>query len=264
MSPIPKPVENGFHILADGFFARWPQPRPSPERLRGCKLIAHRGVHDNRRVLENTLAAFDRAVQNRLWGIEFDVRWTRDLQPVVIHDRDCRRVWGRDTIVAQTTLVQLRSQLPGIPTLAETVERYGRRLHLMVEIKSEPYPNPPVQRRVLKALLAPLTPARDFHFLSLDVGMFQGLDFVSPHTCLPIAQLNPGRLSRVTIDRKYGGLTGHYLIIGHGLVSRHLRRGQQVGTGFIASRKCLYRELNRGVDWIFSNQAEQLQHMLNR
>jgi hypothetical protein len=32
-----------------------------------------------------------------------------------------------------------------------------------------------------------------------------------------------------------------------------------VGTGFADSRRCLYREVNRGVDWIFSNRAADMQ-----
>jgi glycerophosphoryl diester phosphodiesterase len=42
------------------------------------------------------------------------------------------------------------------------------------------------------------------------------------------------------------------------LIQRHHRQGQKLGTGFIASRYCLYRELDRGVDWIFTNHALKL------
>jgi glycerophosphoryl diester phosphodiesterase len=42
-------------------------------------------------------------------------------------------------------------------------------------------------------------------------------------------------------------------------MGHHHRKRQRVGTGYIASPGCLFRELNRGVDWIFSNHAEGLQ-----
>jgi len=39
--------------------------------------------------------------------------------------------------------------------------------------------------------------------------------------------------------------------------------GQSIGTGYICSKNCLIRELNRGVKWIFSNNAVELQGILN-
>ena len=57
---------------------RWiPRMRPSRAALEACKIVSHRGEHDNRRVFENTLAAFDAAAAAGCWGLEFDVRWTR-------------------------------------------------------------------------------------------------------------------------------------------------------------------------------------------
>jgi glycerophosphoryl diester phosphodiesterase len=43
------------------------------------------------------------------------------------------------------------------------------------------------------------------------------------------------------------------------LIQRHHRQGQKLGSGFAASRYCFYREVNRGVDWIFSNHALKLE-----
>jgi len=73
-------------LLVDGVFAGIPQPKPTISDLRNCKIVSHRGEHDNKIVKENTLAAFDRVLHQGIWGIELDIRWTKDLQPVVIHD----------------------------------------------------------------------------------------------------------------------------------------------------------------------------------
>jgi glycerophosphoryl diester phosphodiesterase len=40
-------------------------------------------------------------------------------------------------------------------------------------------------------------------------------------------------------------------------------RGKAVGTGYAASPSCLFREVRRGIDWIFSNNAVELQQMIN-
>jgi glycerophosphoryl diester phosphodiesterase len=37
---------------------------------------------------------------------------------------------------------------------------------------------------------------------------------------------------------------------------------QKMGTGYIGSKNCLFRELNRGIEWIFSNNAADLQKIV--
>ncbi|WP_237759234.1 hypothetical protein [Legionella erythra] len=40
--------------------------------------------------------------------------------------------------------------------------------------------------------------------------------------------------------------------------------GQQVGVGFIDSKNSLYRELNRGIRWVFTNRAEHISALLSK
>ena len=126
----------------DRLFQRIPRRCPQQQILRRCKIVTHRGEFDNHRVFENTLPAFDRALALGVWGLEFDVRWTRDLCPVVIHDPDTRRVFGGETFIARTCYADLNVSYPMIPTLEEVVDRYGGRVHLMVELKRETLPAP--------------------------------------------------------------------------------------------------------------------------
>ena len=111
-------VENTLIALSEAIFARWPRSSPGPERLKHCRIVAHRGEHDNRLTFENTLAAFDAAVAAGVWGIEFDIRWTKDLQPVVIHDAGLQRVFGVPLTVAEATRAELRPRCPHVPFLA--------------------------------------------------------------------------------------------------------------------------------------------------
>jgi glycerophosphoryl diester phosphodiesterase len=221
--------------------------------------VAHRGEHHHRTVPENTLAAFDAAYAAGVWGIECDLRWTQDLQPVVSHDHDCRRLFGARVALRDVTWSELRDRFPLIPSLREVIQRYGKRLHLMVELKDEPYPDPPRQSGLLAELFADLQPARDYHLISLNPTMFRHCEFVPPHALLPIAEANLRELSDLAIERGYAGIAGHYLLLTRARIRRHQGFQQQVGTGFVASRNCLYRELRRGVDWIFSDCAAWLQ-----
>lgn len=133
----------------------------------------------------------------------------------------------------------------------------------MVEIKEEEYPDPVYQNNVLKDLFDPLTPQVDFHFISLRPEMFRLINFVPSSTFLPSARLNVKRLSNLALWKNYRGVTGHYFLITDAILKKHHKQNQRIGTGYIGSKNCLSRELNRGIEWIFSNNAVELQNICN-
>jgi glycerophosphoryl diester phosphodiesterase len=250
--------------LADRVCARVPQPQPAAGRLQACKVISHRGEHDNREVFENTVAAFDAALAAGVWGIELDLRWTKDLCPVVVHDPDLSRVFGLPLAVAETTAGELARRCPQVPTLAEVIARFGGRVHLMVEIKAAALNAPERQDRALSELFSALQPGGDYHFLSLEPAAFRRVRFAPRHAFVPVARLNFQGFSRLALREGYGGVAGHYALVGAAAIARHRRAGQCVGTGYPRSANCLFRELNRGVEWIFSNHAGQVQALIRR
>jgi glycerophosphoryl diester phosphodiesterase len=255
--------ENGLERSVDGFYALWPQRFPGLEQLGACKIISHRGEYDNRSVFENTLPAFEKAYAAGVWGIEFDIRWTKDLLPVVIHDADLNRVFGMNITVADVELAALKHACPEIPALSEVVGRFGKKLHMMVEIKAETYPDPERQNRILKECFSGTEPRVDFHLMSLTPKMFDLITFVPASTFIPIGLWKFKQFSRLALEKKMGGVAGHYLLLNNALMARHHARGQRIGTGYPASKNCLYREINRGVEWIFSNDAGKLQQIIN-
>ena len=109
-----------------------------------------------------------------------------------------------------------------------------------------------------------LAPEEDYHFLALNPQLFEYADFVSPATHIPVAQLNLREMSRMVLQENYGGIAGHYLLITDARMQDHHAHSQKVGTAYICSRNSLFREINRGVDWIFSNHACRIQNILNK
>src|SRR5688500_16528220 len=102
-------------------------------------VIAHRGASSY--APENTLAAFDLAIEMGARHLELDVHLTRDDHVVVIHDDTVDRTTGGVGPVAEQTLAELKSLDAGswfgekfagqrIPTFAEVLERYAGRAHL--------------------------------------------------------------------------------------------------------------------------------------
>jgi len=245
-------------LLADTVFAVIPRPEPAVSTLLNCKIVSHRGEHDNKSVKENTLAAFDRVLNQGIWGIELDIRWTKDLQPVVIHDPDCRRVFASALKVNAVSLDELQSSIPDIPSLDQIVQRYGKKIHLMIEIKEEKLIDPEYQRTRLQTLFSSLVPAADFHILALDPDIFELVKFLPERALLPVAQYNVRELSKKALVQNYAGISGQYLLVSENTIRKHGRSNQKAGTGFTCSRYCFYRELNRGVEWIFTDHALKL------
>lgn len=255
---LPHYLEPYAQKLADYWFGAMPRKRPSRQALQECKLISHRGEHDNQQIRENTIAAFDPVVAAGVWGIEFDVRWTKDLQPVVIHDSDTIRVFGVELAVADVSFIELRQRVPEIPALVEVVAAYGGKAHLMIELKPDKIGEEETKAARLKKALAPLEPGRDYHFLALQPERFSLTPFVNAEAWLLVSETNTAEISQQALSRKLGGICGHYLLLNAQLVSQHRAKGQKIGTGFATSRFCFYRELNRGIDWIFTNHALKL------
>ena len=108
-------------------------------------LIAHRGA--SAYAPENTICAFDMAVELGIGHIELDVQFSSDGQMVIIHDDDVDRTTDGSGPVADHTLTELGSLDTGswfqstyaearIPSLSEVLERYRGRLYFHIAIKA--------------------------------------------------------------------------------------------------------------------------------
>ena len=245
--------------IADWLAAIIPQPVPSRQDLTDCKIISHRGEHDNHLIYENTLPAFRIARDNGVWGIECDIRWTADLVPVITHDSDTRRLFGKAVDINSVSFAELRQQVPQIPSLQELVSEFGGSTHLMLEIKAEPLPDAAKQKQILEELLSELSPGQDYHFLFLAPDLLSRVDFLPAKYCFLVPDTNVTALSRAALELHCGGIMGHFYLLTDALHKKHTLSGQRFGTGFITSRNCLFREINRGIEWIFSNDAVKLQ-----
>lgn len=101
---------------------------------------AHRGLHDAEKA-ENSMSAFKAAVDHG-FGIELDIRLSKDNQLVVFHDDTLDRVCGRpgrvrDFTAAELATFKLNGTEDGIPTFAEVLALVDGQVPLLVEIKEE-------------------------------------------------------------------------------------------------------------------------------
>lgn len=100
-------------------------------------VIAHRGASAYRP--ENTIAAYELAVEQDADLIEIDLHFSRDREIVIAHDAELERIGGngqiRDHSLADLRCLDVGGGEP-MPTLAEGLDRFGERIPFNLEIKS--------------------------------------------------------------------------------------------------------------------------------
>jgi len=119
--------------------------------------IAHRGASAH--APENTLAAFEQAIDSGARAIEFDVRVTKDGIPVVMHDETVERTTNGRGGVSEMTCSDLQQLDAGswmdkrfsglkVPTLQEAIATISAAAMPVIELKSAL--DAPVLEEILK------------------------------------------------------------------------------------------------------------------
>ncbi len=123
------------------------------------KAIAHRGFSS--RYPENTMLAFERALDLGADGAEFDVQLTKDGIPVVFHDESLARIAGDPRFIKDLTLQELQQfdlsyrfhgQCPAqrIPTLEEYFSLVQNRSFLnILEFKTAIFEYDGIEQKVI-------------------------------------------------------------------------------------------------------------------
>lgn len=123
------------------------------------EIIAHRGA--SAYAPENTLAAFQLAVEHGVESIELDVRLTKDGIPVICHDARINRTSNGKGFIHKMTLEELKTydfgswfsptfQGERIPTLEEVFTLLkGEQIDINIEIKQGPMIQAGVEQAVI-------------------------------------------------------------------------------------------------------------------
>jgi glycerophosphoryl diester phosphodiesterase len=122
------------------------------------QVIGHRGAADL--APENTWAGFNLALEIGVDAIETDVQATSDGRLVLLHDERLERTTDGSGLLRETSWAVVRDLDAGawfdgryrgahVPTLDETLERYGKRTHWVLEIKQ-----PGIELQVMERVCA--------------------------------------------------------------------------------------------------------------
>jgi len=148
-----------------------------PQGLVG-RPIAHRGLWRPGLRPENSLAAFEAACAAG-YGIELDVQLTADGEAVVFHDHDLDRMTAESGLVEERTAAELsRLTLLGgdhqtIPLLADALAVIAGRVPVLVELKTPPCQDGPLEARAADLLRGYAGPAAVLSFNAKALAAFR-------------------------------------------------------------------------------------------
>lgn len=102
-------------------------------------IFAHRGIHNNLDIPENSLPAFNEAVKNNI-NIELDLQLTKDNILVVFHDSNLKRMTGINKNINNCTYEELKELKLlntnfNIPKFSEVLKLVNGKVLINIEIK---------------------------------------------------------------------------------------------------------------------------------
>ena len=102
-------------------------------------IFAHRGVHNNIDIPENSIKAFKEALKNNL-NIELDIQLTKDNKLVVFHDENLKRMSNVNKTLNELTYFEIKKLKlletnETIPTFKEVLNIINKEIILDIEIK---------------------------------------------------------------------------------------------------------------------------------
>jgi glycerophosphoryl diester phosphodiesterase len=223
-------------------------------------IVGHRGVCGHPAVKENTLEAFDLAVDLG-GGIELDLHLTKDGVPVVSHDPDLLRIHGVEGVISQLTLGELRALAPQVPTLDEVFERYGTRCaHYFIESKVyEPAADAQLLISKMKKAMKAADLVDHVTLISLDARPLDQARKVYPE--LPKAfvfGLSPKTAVAYALSHEDTGLAGWYFSY-PGKIRKFLAdRNLHEGVGHIDYKNTMTACSNQGFRYQFTNRIDKV------
>ena len=244
-----------------------PVPNPS------AKVIAHKGYHPEN-VPENSLEALKKAQQLDIYGSEFDVYRTADGQVVVYHDRTLT-VGGVSKNIFDCTYEELKSvKLSNgetIPTLEQFLEQGKQKpqMKLICEIKYHNDGNGTTSgektvaaAEACYALVSAAGMTSQVEYISVNAAALKRLAVLSPGAMLqdvnsdhPMDRASAVAAGIKGINYDFNKLTDAQIADAH-------EKGMVVGTWTVDKEEDMRTMINRGVDFITTNEPVLLQQVL--
>ena len=237
-------------------------------------IIAHRGGAPGE--IENSAAAFERALSLGVDMLEFDVRQAGDGRLVLLHN-PVLYADGRRLVVQDTPVEALREIVPELLTLDEYLEQFGHRLPFNLDLKTHGFEAAIVTTLEGHGLIdQALISSGHTHSLrrlarlnsALQRGLSRGHAQSSSLSVDPLAQLNSSYLTRVLplmlkLSHANAAML-QYRLVDADLVKRLHRAGYRVFAWTIDNGAEAAGLAATGVDGITSNVPQRIRWALDQ
>jgi glycerophosphoryl diester phosphodiesterase len=234
------------------------------------QVIAHRGASGHRP--ENTLPAYELAIEMRADMIEIDLHRTRDGAIVVAHDAVLEGL-GEGREIGDATLEQVRALDAGggerVPTLAEVLDGFGARIPLNLELKWGAAGDYPGMEKETQAALAERGLGADILFSSFRPTILRRLREADPKARLALLTSprdpnpNLGSALARAAELACEALNPHWSQLEPALVERSHEAGLGVNVYTVDEVPAMRRMLDLGVDGLFTNFPDRLRALLD-
>lgn len=173
---------------------------------RDTMIMAHRG--DSADAPENTLPAFQKAIDTGADAAELDVQLTKDGTVIVLHDSSLKRTTGLNKNVWQVTYDQIKDldngsfydpiyQFTRIPTLDQVMKLCKGRLYLNIEIKRTGHDNGIIEKTL--EIIAANHYEKDCDITSFDYDTLKRIKAINPDIyTVYTTTVGGGALARLT------------------------------------------------------------------
>jgi len=239
-------------------------------------VMAHRGASGV--APENTLAAFEAALDAGADAIELDVTRCATGEIVVIHDDRLDRTTNGSGRVAKTPLSALHQLDAGswfapeyagqrIPTLEEVLDRFGHRLRINIEIKGRSLRGNGIEKEIAEMVrargLQEQVLVSSFNVMALVRIRRAALEIERALIGLtPWSHWLAGRLA-VLLARPQA-LHPHHSMVDDRAVSWARDRGYRINVWTVNDAQTMTDMINLGVDAVTTNYPERLRALLPR
>ncbi|TDQ42223.1 glycerophosphodiester phosphodiesterase [Aureibacillus halotolerans] len=238
-------------------------------------IIAHRGASGT--APENTMAAFNRAIELGATAIELDIHLTKDGELAVIHDDTVDRTSNGSGLVGEMTINELQQLDAGswfsddfkeekIPTLQEVFEAIPSTIMINVEIKNIPCYYNGIEQKVLD-VLQQYKRIDSTVVSSFDHNSLQALASLNPDVRLGLLYaMNAVHHDRLvqTIDADIYSLHPMFIGISAAAAAAAEKTGLHVYPWTVNAEKDLQSWIDAGVSGIITNFPERMNALLKK
>jgi glycerophosphoryl diester phosphodiesterase len=232
------------------------------------KIMAHRG--SSQAAPENTMAAFQRAIEDGADWIELDVQETADGEVVVLHDSDFMKLAGVDRKIWDATLSDLKEIDIGswfapefkderVPTLAEVLDECKRKIRVNIELKYYGH-DEQLEQRVADIVDAH-DMAADVVAMSLKLEGVKKMKSIRPDWKVGLLMsVSAGDLNKLDAD---------FLAVNAGFANRRLIRtahenGKEVYVWTVNDAPTMSTMISRGVDGLLTDKPALAKSVLEQ